>query len=78
MQRGRRYSPIPTAIRLNEAVHFSNLPFYFGFIHYASDTPYTQAWTLGTRRPSSYGIDSTYASTVAIVRRMLRLEGALD
>jgi hypothetical protein len=62
----------------NEAVNFSKLPVDFGIIHYASDTPYTQARTLGARGLSYYGMDSTYASSLAILRRVLRLEGALD
>ena len=61
-----------------EAVNFSKLPVDFGIIHYASDTPYTQARTLGARGLSYYGLDSTYASSLAIMRRILHLEGALD
>lgn len=41
-----------------------------GIIHYASDTPYTRAQTLGARGLSYHGLDSTYASTVAILRRI--------
>jgi hypothetical protein len=63
---------------VGEAVNFSKLPLDFGIIHYASDTPYTQARTLGARGLSYYGVDSTYASSLAIMRRVLRLEGALD
>jgi hypothetical protein len=63
---------------VNEAVNFSKLPVDFGIIHYASDTPYTQARTLGARGLSYYGLDSTYASSLAIMRRILRLEGVLD
>jgi hypothetical protein len=63
---------------VGEAVNFSKLPIDFGIIHYASDTPYTQARTLGARGLSYYGMDSTYASSLAILRRVLRLEGALD
>src|SRR5215217_3586318 len=59
---------------LDDAVHFRDLPFDVGFIHYASDTPYTRARTLGSRRLSFEGIDSTYASTVAIMRRILERE----
>jgi hypothetical protein len=61
----------------NEPVNFSKLPIDFGVIHYASDTPFTQARTLGARGLSYHGLDSTYASSVAIMRRVLRLEGAL-
>jgi hypothetical protein len=63
---------------VGEAVNFSKLPVDFGIIHYASDTPYTQARTLGARGLSYYGMDSTYASSLAILRRVLRLEGALE
>jgi hypothetical protein len=60
-----------------EAVNFTKLPIDLGIIHYASDTPYTQARTLGARGLSYYGMDSTYASSLAILRRILRLEGVL-
>jgi hypothetical protein len=63
---------------VGEAVNFSKLPVDLGIIHYASDTPYTQARTLGAQGLSYYGMDSTYASSLAIVRRILRLEGALE
>ena len=63
---------------VGEAVNFSKLPIDLGIIHYASDTPYTQARTLGARGLSYYGMDSTYASSLAILRRVLRLEGVLD
>ncbi|MEA2245753.1 MAG: hypothetical protein QOH46_282, partial [Solirubrobacteraceae bacterium] len=63
---------------VGEAVNFSKLPIDFGIIHYASDTPYTQARTLGARGLSYFGMDSTYASSLAILRRVFRLEGALE
>jgi len=63
---------------VGEAVNFSKLPVDFGVMHYASDTPYTQARTLGARGLSYHGMDSTYASSLAIVRRVLTLEGVLD
>src|SRR6201995_4074044 len=62
---------------VGEAINFAKLPIDLGIIHYASDTPYTQARTLGARGLSYYGMDSTYASSLAILRRILRLEGAL-
>src|SRR5579872_3437420 len=61
---------------VGEAVNFSKVPIDLGIIHYASDTPYTQARTLGAPGLSYYGMDSTYASSLAIMRRILRLEGA--
>jgi hypothetical protein len=62
---------------VGEAVNFSKLPIDFGIIHYASDTPYTQARTLGARGLSYYGMDSTYASSLAILRRVFKLEGII-
>lgn len=61
-----------------EPVNFSKLPLDFGIIHYASDTPFTQARTLGARGLSYFGMDSTYAASVAILRRILDREGALS
>lgn len=49
-----------------------------GIIHYASDTPYTRAQTLGARGMSYYGLDSTYASTLAIVRRIFEKTGMIQ
>jgi hypothetical protein len=66
----------PTRYPVGEHVHFRDLPFDFGLIHYASDTPYTQARTLGSRSLSFEGVDSTYASTLAVLRRILSLEAA--
>ncbi len=63
---------------VGEAVNFSKLPIDLGIIHYASDTPYTQARTLGARGLSYYGMDSTYAGSLAILRRVLMLEGVLS
>jgi hypothetical protein len=62
---------------MGESVNFSKLPIDLGIIHYASDTPYTQARTLGARGLDYFGMDSTYASTIAIARRILSLEGLL-
>jgi hypothetical protein len=62
---------------VGEAVNFAKLPLDFGIIHYASDTPYTQARTLGARGLSYYGMDSTYASSLAIMRRIFSLENLL-
>ena len=61
----------------DEPVNFSKLPLDFGVIHYASDTPFTQARTLGARGLSYFGMDSTYAASLAILRRVLQREGAL-
>jgi hypothetical protein len=62
---------------MNENVSMTRLGFDLGIVHYASDTPYTQARTLGARGLSYRGMDSTYASAVAVARRILSQEGAL-
>ncbi|HET9718813.1 MAG TPA: hypothetical protein VFP55_01920 [Solirubrobacteraceae bacterium] len=62
---------------MGEAVNFAKLPIDFGLIHYASDTPFTQARTLGARGLSYFGMDSTYAASLAILRRVFQLEGIL-
>ena len=62
---------------MRDNINFTKLPFDFGLLHYASDTPYTQARTLGARGLSYYGLDSTYASSVAILRRILAQERIL-
>jgi len=60
----------------NEAINLAPLSGHLdlGIIHYASDTPYTRAHTLGARGMSFYGMDSTYASTIAILERIFGLE----
>ena len=62
---------------VRQNINFTKLPFDLGVLHYASDTPYTQARTLGARGLSYYGMDSTYASSVAILRRILAQEQVL-
>ncbi|HVC39426.1 MAG TPA: hypothetical protein VNH20_05555 [Candidatus Dormibacteraeota bacterium] len=46
-----------------------------GVIHYASDTPYTQARTLGARGLHFEGMEATYAGALAIAARILEREG---
>jgi hypothetical protein len=60
----------------NEAINLAPLSGHIdlGVIHYASDTPYTRAHTLGARGMSFYGMDSTYASTIAILQRIFTME----
>jgi hypothetical protein len=62
----------PTAEAINLAPLAGHLD--LGVIHYASDTPYTRAHTLGARGMSFYGMDSTYASTIAILNRIFSQE----
>jgi len=67
----------PDRYPLGESVNMAQLHFDLGIVHYASDTPYTQARTLGARGLSYRGMDSTYASAIAVARRILQREGAI-
>ena len=50
------------------------VPFEIGVLHYASDTPMSKGRNLGEHNLSYYGMDPTYATTIAILRRILALE----
>jgi len=58
----------------SENINFARLPYDLGVLHYASDTPYTRGKNLGAGSLSYFGMDSTYASTVAILRRIFENE----
>jgi hypothetical protein len=50
------------------------VPFDLGVIHYASDTPLGKGKNLGAGSLSYYGMDSTYAATLAVLQRIFSLE----
>ncbi|MBC7869730.1 MAG: hypothetical protein H7Y09_02735, partial [Chitinophagaceae bacterium] len=58
----------------NEIVNLYGVPFEVGFLHYASDTPFGRGHNLGTSNLSYAGVDPTYATAVAILRRIFQLE----
>lgn len=58
----------------NEIVDLHGLPFDVGILHYASDTPLSKGRNLGSGSLSYFGMDPTYATAVAILRRILRSE----
>jgi hypothetical protein len=65
----------PHALPREEILHLSNkTPFDLGFLHYASDTPYSRRQSLLSKSLSYFGVDSTYACAIAIVRRILTQE----
>ena len=72
--RSLRPSRYPTA----EIVDLYPVPFDVGIIHYASDTPISKGKSLGTQHLSYFGMDPTYAGTVAILRRILTLESTRE
>jgi hypothetical protein len=59
----------------NEIVNLYPAPLEIGILHYASDTPFTKGKTLAEHL-SYYGVDATYACSVAILRRILEREVA--
>jgi len=65
--RPRRY---PT----DRVVNLYPIPFDIGIIHYASDTPFSKGKNLGAQHLSYFGMDPTYAATIAILRRILESE----
>lgn len=59
----------------NEIVNlFINTPYDIGIIHYASDTPISRRQTLLSKSLSYFGVDATYASSIAVMRRILQQE----
>jgi hypothetical protein len=66
----------PTRYPAGENINFNRLPLEVGVLHYASDTPYTRGRNLGSHNLSYYGMDSTYATSIAILRRILAREVA--
>ncbi len=59
---------------VNELVNLYEVPFDMGIIHYVSDNPLGKGKNLGAGSLSYYGMDSTYASSVAIIRHIFQLE----
>lgn len=59
---------------VNEIVNLYEVPFDVGIIHYVSDNPMGKGKNLGAGSLSYYGMDSTYASSVAVLRRIFQLE----
>jgi hypothetical protein len=57
-----------------ETVSLLRPPFDIGFLHYASDTPYSKGHNLGARNLSYFGMDPTYATSLAAARRIFRQE----
>jgi hypothetical protein len=65
----------PQRYPVNEIVNlFINAPYDIGVLHYASDTPYSRRQSLLSKSLSYFGVDATYACSVAILRRILEVE----
>jgi hypothetical protein len=61
---------------MNEIVNLYGVSFDVGIIHYVSDTPLGKGRNLGAGSLSYFGMDSTYAATLAILHRILLMERA--
>ncbi|MEJ2484262.1 MAG: hypothetical protein P8Y68_00875 [Anaerolineales bacterium] len=59
---------------LNEVVNLYDLPFDLGMLHYASDKPLSKGRNLGQANLSYFGMDPTYATAVAVLKRIFKLE----
>lgn len=59
---------------VNEIVNLQGASFDIGILHYASDTPLSKGRNLGAGALSYRGMDSTYAASVAILRRVFQME----
>jgi hypothetical protein len=65
----------PTRIPQDEIVNLSSRAgFDIGILHYASDTPYSRRQSLLSKSLSYFGVDSTYACAIPIVRRIFEKE----
>ena len=53
---------------------FINAPYEIGFLHYASDTPISRRQNLLSKSLSYFGVDSTYATSLAVFKRILEKE----
>jgi len=63
-----------TRYPVGENINIARLPYELGILHYGSDTPYTRGKNLGAGSLSYFGMDSTYANAVAILRRIFENE----
>jgi hypothetical protein len=55
---------------VDEIVNLYGLPFDVGIIHYVSDTPLSKGRNLGAGSLSYFGVDSTYAASLAIIQHI--------
>jgi len=64
----------PQRYPVDEIVNLYGVPFDLGIVHYASDTPLSKGRNLGAGNLSYFGMDPTYAASIAILRRIFELE----
>lgn len=61
----------PNRHPIDQIVSLNKINLDVGIIHYVSDTPMSKGKNLGAGTLSYFGMDSTYASSTAILRRIL-------
>ena len=66
----------PKSHPYNEIVNLYEAPVPVGILHYASDTPFSKGENLGSQNLSYFGMDPTYATMIAILRKLLAAEVA--
>ncbi len=65
----------PKRYPVNEIVKvYAEQPYDIGVLHYASDTPYSKRQSLLSKSLLYFGMDSSYATAVAILRRIFAVE----
>jgi hypothetical protein len=79
MEAGPYLSAVYEAVRpqrhpVDEIVDLHYVPFDLGILHYVSDTPLSKGKNLGTQSLSYFGMDPTYATTLAVLKRILSQE----
>jgi hypothetical protein len=81
MEAGPYLSAMYEAVRpqrhpMDEIIDLHGAPFEVGILHYVSDTPLSKGKNLGTQSLSYFGMDPTYATTLAVLRRILAREAS--
>jgi hypothetical protein len=64
----------PKRYPVDEVVNLQGAELDFGILHYVSDTPMSKGKNLGAGTLSYFGMDSTYACSIAIMKRIFKLE----
>jgi hypothetical protein len=59
---------------INEIVSLHRVAFDIGMLHYVSDTPMGRGANLGSGTLSYQGIEPTYATSIAILRKIFAAE----
>jgi hypothetical protein len=64
----------PKRYPVDEIVNLHGMEIEFGILHYVSDTPMSKGKNLGAGTLSYFGMDSTYACSIAIMEKIIELE----